>query len=222
VKPFSLRPFARSPKLLLFGVAIVAGAVASASVPIASADDISGLASLLGTSVHGFVAPRDIRWEPSGGVVADYTVGRRVLFLASETVNAPRDVYRASVRLSPEGHVLGMFPPKNLTATPLGDDHALVADEEHAAFATFVYGQEQTVTWLDLAGEHAEAPLPDEGVLDRVTAWFSRLEETGSGEGIHRVELSLVPPARAVGLEIPRGKAELRVDLIDGDGKRPW
>ena len=121
-------------------------------------------------------------------------------------MRGPRDVYRGRVRLTPEGHVLQIFGAKNLTGTPLGDDHALVVEGERAAFATYVYGQEQTVTWLDLHGERSSSPASDETVADRVMAYLTRLDETGSGAGIQRIEVSLVPPARAVGLSLAAGR----------------
>ncbi len=111
-----------------------------------------------------------------------------------------------------------LFAARNLTGTPLGDDHALVVLGDHAAFATFVYGQEQTVTWLDLGGERTAASGPDDGLADRVTNHVTRFEETGSFAGIARVEVSLVPPARAVGLTL--GPRDLTIDLVDDAGRR--
>jgi hypothetical protein len=152
--------------------------------------------------------------------LSDLVLGRRLLFLGSETVRGPRDLYRARARLTPEGRVIDLSSPRNLTSTSLGDDHALVVDGDHAAFATFVYGQEQTVTWLDLAGEHPAAGAAAETTLDRLTSYISRVEETGSGNGIHRVEVSLVPPARAVGLSLSAGTNMLTLELVNDAGQR--
>ena len=80
-------------------------------------------------------------------------LGRRVLFLARRAGEDTRDVWRARARVSPEGDVLEVLDAHDLTSTPLGDDHALVVRGDHAAFATRAYGQEQSVTALDLAGE---------------------------------------------------------------------
>ncbi len=211
---------ARRPKLLLVAAALVGALALSAGSQGDEAPSIQALASRLGAAVGGNVAPADIRWEPSGGVLSDYVLGRRVLFLASETVRGPRDVYRGRVRLTPEGHVLQIFGAKNLTGTPLGDDHALVVEGERAAFATYVYGQEQTVTWLDLHGERSSSPASDETVADRVMAYLTRLDETGSGAGIQRIEVSLVPPARAVGLSLAAGTNDLAIELVDDGGAR--
>ncbi len=204
---------------------LASGAVAAAlslGAVDAPAPTIEGLAARLGASVSGVVTPADVRWEPSQGAFADYVLGRRILFLASETPRGPRDLYRGRARVSPEGRVLEVLGAKNLTGTPLGDDHALVLDGDHAAFATFVYGQEQTVTWLDLRGEPPSRDAPgggEPGPIERLTEYVTRLDETGSGAGIGRVEVSLVPPARAVGLSLGPGGRELTIDLIDTEGK---
>ena len=211
---------ARWPKLRLFGGAAACALAASLAAPGVAAPTIDALAATLGGVAGGTVLPADIRWEPSEGAVVDYVLGRRVLFLASETVRGPRDLYRARVRVAPEGRVLDIFEAKNLTSTPLGDDHALVLEGERAAFATFVYGQEQTVTWLGLDGDRASLPGPDETFADRVTESLTRLSDTGSSAGIQRVEVSLVPPARAVGLAIEPGKNDLSIDLVDDRGAR--
>jgi hypothetical protein len=214
------RPLLRWRKIPLCLAAAAVGVglgLLAAPAPVAS---IQGLAAELGAEVGGVVTPADIRWEPSRGPILDLVLGRRILFLASETAKGPRDVYRAGARVTPEGRVLELLAAKNLTATPLGDDHALVLEGQHAAFATFVYGQEQTVTWLDLAGERDRDVPPDESFADRVTEYLTRLDETGSGRGIGRVEVSLVPPAQAVGLALAPSSSSLTIELIDGEGNR--
>jgi len=203
------------PRGRLVAIATLAGFGLSSVAPVVPPPSLGPLAETLGGAVHGVVSGADVRWEASGGVLSDYLLGRRVLFLASETARGPRDVYRARVRLTPEGGPIQVYGARNLTATPLGDDHALVLLGDHAAFATFVYGQEQTVTWLDLSGEHA--PPPD-SLADQLTEYATRFEETGAGAGIQRVEVSLVPPARAVGLALT-GK-ELTLELVDEQWKR--
>ena len=212
------RLVARWPKARLVFAVATGAVLLSAGADALPTPSLVGLTTELGQAVSGVVAPADVRWEPSEGAFSDYVMGRRVLFLASENAKGPRDVYRARARLTPEGRVLCLADAKNLTGTPLGDDHALVLSGEHAAFATFVYGQEQTVTWLDLNGEKATPASTEESAADRLTSYFTRLEETGSGTGIERVEVTLAPPARAVGLTL--GPSELTMDLALDDGKR--
>jgi hypothetical protein len=178
--------------------------------------DVASLAVALGRATNAVVRPEDIRWEPSRGVASDLVFGRFALFLASETEGAPRDVYRVRVRLSPEGHPLSIGTPHDLTSTPLGDDHALVVRGTRAAYATFAFGQEQSVTALDLSGEGAQNVTKE--LHDRAMAWITNLQRTGDGEGIARIDVTLDQPAQRVGLALSdRG---LDIELADDDRAR--
>jgi len=199
-------------------VAMVAAAgVAASMVEGATAHDVGELAELLSKASGSVVRPQDVRWEPSRGVVGDLLRGRFVLFLGSETADGPRDVYRASVRLTPEGRVLGVTGVYNLTATPLGDDHALVVNGARAAYATWSYGKEQGVTALDLSGEGAQNTATK--LADKVMAWITNVQQTGTGVGIGRLDVTFEQPAERVGLALastPDGET-LAIDLADDD-----
>lgn len=197
---------------------VFACAVVLSSVGPAPSPTVDGLASMLGDAIHGVVAARDIRWEASRGAFADFVLGRRLLFLGSEQPRGPRDVWRAGVRVTPDGHPLAVVEVHDLTETPLGDDHAMVVLGDRAAFATFAYGQEQSVSLLDLSGDQSSRVGPDEPVLERVTGWLTNLQETGSHTGAGRIDVTLEQPAIAVGLALQPGMLE--VDLLDGDGSR--
>jgi hypothetical protein len=186
---------------------------------------------MLGASTNCVVLPEAIRWEPSRGAVLDLVLGRRLLFLASDRPNGPRDVWRASVRVTPDGMLLGVADTHNLTSTPLGDDHALVLEGGRAAFATSAFGQEQSVTLLDLNDDDATPAWgagasprdvagsgESEPWLDGVTRWLTNARETGSGRGIERMDISLDQPALAVGLALHDGK--VTIDLLDPGGVR--
>ncbi|MEA2753054.1 MAG: hypothetical protein QOI41_7197, partial [Myxococcales bacterium] len=122
-------------------------------------------------------------------------------------------LHRTRVRLSPEGRPLAFASPHNLTATPLGDDHALVVRGSHAAYATFAFGQEQSVTALDLAGEGAQNVTKK--LHDRLMAAVTNWQLTGSGEGIGRVDVTLEQPAQRVGLAVT--DTTLDIALADDD-----
>ena len=183
---------------------------------VAPRKDIVDLAGALSEATAGVVEPRDVRWEPSNGVVSDFVFGRWSVFLASETKGAPRDVWRARVRLSPEGRPLEVVDAHDLTDTELGDDHALVIDDRLAAFATYAFGQEQSVTVLDLAGEGAQNKTTS--LADRAMAWVTNLQQTGSGDGVARVDVTLDSPASAVGLALT--PSVLTVDLANEPASR--
>jgi hypothetical protein len=194
--------------------ALVAVVLAARREPAAT--DVGGLAHALSRAAGGPVDPSEIRWAPSEGVFADLFVGRSAVFLARQAAGAPRDVWRARVRLAPEGTVLSVEGAWNLTQTPLGDDHALVAHGTSFAFATNAYGQEQGVTVLDLAGEGAQNLTVK--AHDRAMACVTNAQQTGACAGIARTDVSLDRPADRVGLAL--GDATLRVDLGDAQGVR--
>jgi hypothetical protein len=96
--------------------------------------------------------------------------------------------------------VLGVAGVHNLTATPLGDDHALVLDGTRAAFATFAYGQVQSLTTLDLAGEGPQNLT--EKLHDRAMAFLTNVQQTGQGAGVGRVDITFDEAPKAVGLRL--------------------
>ncbi|MGH7271310.1 MAG: hypothetical protein ACREJ3_12855, partial [Polyangiaceae bacterium] len=196
-------------------VALAIGAAVSREA--APARDLDALAVLLGREAGGAqVAPASIRWQDSGGVVADAILGRWALFLARAPGDDAGDVWRARVRVSPDGSVTGAGGAHDLTSTPLGDDHELVVRGEYAAFATRAYGQEQSVTLLSLAGEGSENQA--DRVIDRAMAAITNLQRTGSAGGIGRVDVTFESPARAVGLAL--GEDALGLTIASGDPRR--
>jgi hypothetical protein len=198
---------------LLVGAGVLASF--AANVDRSDASDVRELAARLSEATGALVQPDDIRWEPSHGALSDLALGRFVLFLGREAPDRPRDVYRARVRLSPEGRPLGIVASFNLTSTPDGDDHALVVLESHAAYATSSYGGEQAITALDLSGEGA-ASLPAKS-SDRVLAQVTNAQLTGSFDGIGRVNVTLDQPSRRVGLRLDAALDALVIDLADDD-----
>ena len=182
--------------------------------------DLSALGAALGQAARGpagdaRVVGDDIRWAPSEGSFADETSGRWAIFLARSAGEETRDVWRARVRVSPEGHVVSVGRAFNLTSTPLGDEHGLVVSGSHAAFVTRAYGQEQSVTVLDLAGEGATNRT--EKLADRVMAAITNWQQTGSPEGVARIDVTLESPAASAGLVL--GDAALTLALYDGDAR---
>lgn len=205
----------RTPLLALVGLGSMALGVAS-STPVAR--EAGELAGVLADASGAVVVPGDVRWEPSRGAVEDLFLGRFVLFLGSQSAGGPRDVYRARVRLTPEGAPLGVARVSNLTSTPLGDDHALVVRGTHAAYATFAFGQEQSVTVLDLAGEGTQNATKT--LHDRAMAWVTNVQQTGSGDGVGRIDVTLDQPAVRVGLAIEEDARTLVVQLADDERAR--
>jgi hypothetical protein len=179
--------------------------------------DLGRLALALGRAAGGAtVSVGDVRWAPSEGLIEDVISGRWVVFLARKAGEDARDVWRARVRLSPEGDALEVRSAHDLTDTPLGDDHELVVRGTHAAFATRAYGQEQSVTVLDLAGEGAQNKAIT--WVDHVMAGLTSWQQTGHLAGVGRVAVTLDSPARAVALEL--GEASLAMTLYATDARK--
>lgn len=194
---------------ILGGMAVVALVV---SFHEGRAADAKELATLLGGEADGlFVNEADLRWEPSGGVLSDWISGRSLLFLGSAHPDGPRDVYRTRVHLSPEGKVVGVGAIYNLTSTPIGDDHALVVSGTKAAYATWAYGKETSITALDLAGEGAQATAVK--LTDRWMTKVTNVQQTGSTAGIARFDITFETPADRVGLAI--SDRTLTIDAAD-------
>lgn len=197
---------------LAAGVAVIAGA-ASLLEGRAPEPTPEGVAAALAGASGLTVRAEDVRWEGSRGLASDLLFGRFALFLGSAGEGAPRDVLRARVRLTPEGRPLAVGRVVNLTSTPIGDDHALVVRGSRAAFATRAFGQEQSVTLLDLEGE-GEQNLTTRA-QDRAMAAVTNLQQTGSLAGIARLDVTLDQPSQRVGLALEDDG--LVVSLADDD-----
>jgi hypothetical protein len=126
----------------------------------------------------------------------DALLGRRVLFLAAPNGQAPgqgaRDLYRARVRVSPEGQPIDVRGLSNLTETPLGDEAGLEVRGRSAAFATTAFGRVQGVSFLDLTGPTKENGPSGAG---RLLFAATSLRKNGSLSGIGRLDVVMNKPA---------------------------
>jgi hypothetical protein len=145
--------------------------------------------------------------------MSDAALGRWAVFVARGASDEARDVWRARVRVAPEGAAIEVLEAYDVTNTPLGDDHGLVVYGTHAAFATRAYGQEQSLSLLDLSGEGGQNRT--EGLADRAMAAITNLQQTGAADGVGRVDVTLESPAGAVALVL--SDAALDIVLYDGD-----
>ncbi|MRG96469.1 hypothetical protein [Polyangium spumosum] len=184
----NLAAHARSRGLFVLGITLVALVIRVATSPAPPARSVEAIAAMLGASVNGSVGPEDFIWEERGGLIHDALIGRRVLFLAarpSGTDLAPtNDLYRAEVRISRGGRPVAVRRVVNLTNTPLGHEHDLVAHGRWAAYATSADGLVQGLTILDLAGDAAlqQARTRSERLRAAVENWLSESALRGIGE----------------------------------------
>jgi hypothetical protein len=186
------RPFLKSRAALL-GLALTLGCVSHCAVPSPPEKSLLGLSAALGRGTGGIVDDRDIAWEASPGFVTETFLGRHLLFLSSRAAGAPRDLYRARVRVTQGGQIIEVRDVRNLTDTPQGDDVGLEARGERASFATLAYGKIQGISVLELPGIRSQ---------DRPASWLDRallaltsLQQTGTLRGIGRTDIVLDVPA---------------------------
>lgn len=205
-----VRFFLHNYRLPILAFAVAAGAGSSLTRPSLQAASAPELRAALEQATGQHVDT--IAWEPSRGVLADQVSGRRMLFLASAQPNGPRDLYRARVRVSYEGKPLQLCDYTNLTSTPIGDEHGLAVVGSHAVYTTFSFDSEQAVTVLDLSGEGAQNLT--ESLADKAMAAFTNLQNTGSLDGIGRVDIAFDEPAHSV--EATLDGRKLTLDLERG------
>ncbi len=198
------------------GAAAVLATLARLLAPAPPARTVEGVAHLLGESIHGHVRPGDFVWEAPRGAWTESLVGRSILFLGADAPGAPRDVYRARVRVSLEGQPLSVSGVRNLTASPLGDEAALSADgphaERYAAFANTAYGAVTGATLLDLSGDGGVVGA--HGALDRLLGAITNYQETGSFAGLGRTSLAVETPLPSTQMTL--SKRELSLTFPDG------
>ncbi len=168
-----------------------------------------GLASMLGRAAGGAVRTADIAWEPSPGGFAQLLGGRRVLFLSSHD-HGPRNLFRATVRLTMDGRPVAISDLHNLSSTPIGDEQELVALGHRAAFAIRAYGRVGQVTALDLREQGATSEL---SAIDRLMSVVTNVQQTGSARGVHRTDVVLDAPEPHVALAFePDGRLSITAE----------
>jgi hypothetical protein len=149
------------------GLAQHAAAIPPASVP--------ALCGLLAQASSSQVGPDDVGWEPSRGAVRDALFGRGVLFRGQQGPGKPGDIFRADVRVTPQGKLLSVGAVYNLTHTPLGDEVALAVSGERAVFASVAYEAVQGITVLDFGARPERLWSGLNGGLLQLRSWL----ETG-------------------------------------------
>ncbi|MBK9266867.1 MAG: hypothetical protein IPM54_44705 [Polyangiaceae bacterium] len=200
----SARAYVRTRGLLVGALLILTLAVRCVSMPRPPERNVEAIAAVLGQAVGGTVKPDDFVWEGRGGVLHDALVGRRVLFLAARPAGAnatpTNDLFRAEVRLTRAGRPIALRRIVNLTNTPRGHEHDLVAFGQHAAYATMVGSAVETITVLELGGDMAawHARTRAERFASYVENWIS----TGSRQGIGRIETSFGTPPQTARFEL--------------------
>jgi hypothetical protein len=184
----------------LMVAAVLAAFIARVERPAPRERTVEGLASMLGEAAGGVVQESDLAWENSHDFLSELFAGRRILFLASPFPGAPRDLYRARVRLTFGGSPLDVWQVRNLTETPRGDEVGLELNGSRAVFATLAFGRIQGISVLETLGVR-EDDRP-RGIGDRLLFALTSFQRTGSFGGVGRTNIVLDLPARMAHLSL--------------------
>ncbi|MBM4363669.1 MAG: hypothetical protein FJ104_13385, partial [Deltaproteobacteria bacterium] len=143
----SLAAHARSRRVLaglVLGAALLRGLMA----PAPPERTVDALVRQLAEVAGAVVLPGDLAWEPSRGPLLDLLLGRGLVFLAARGDAGERDVLRARISVTPEGHPLGVRALAAVTRTPLADESGLEVRGRAAVFAATAAGTVRAVTVL--------------------------------------------------------------------------
>jgi len=185
-------------RALLLSAAALAAVLSRIRVEAPPPRTVEGVASALGAAAGGSVKPDDFLWEGRGGFLHDAFVGRQVMFLVSAAPGAPRDLYRARVRLTRAGRPISVSDVRDLSRTPLGDDRDLTGSGHHVAFVTSTPDGVQGVTLLDLDGPGAALGPWSARARAAIEGWVA----TGSTRGLGRVEVAFAQAPTEAKIEV--------------------
>lgn len=182
-----------------------------AETRVESNDEIvASLSHSLGTPIDS----REILWGPRGGAGNDLLLGRWVYFLArtpNEQGDAFRDLYRARVRVAPNGRVFSLGAVYNLTRTSLGDEHTLSISGDRAAVASRAFGQEQAIQIFELGGRTTSRAW-----VERFKDAVTEFQATGSAAGIGRSQLVFTSPIDALEPRLEKGALHFQMRTEKG------
>jgi hypothetical protein len=198
-----MRAYVRLRKRAL-GVALVLGVAWPALSPRPPERNVDALRSWLGARVHGSIAAGDLVWEPQGNVVSELLFGRGLWFLASAEPGGPRDVYRAWVRLAPNGQPLSVRRTLAVTHTPGADESGLLWRSERLAFATLAGGRIAAVSVLE----------PSSGAASPLTRLVAR-ETTGELRPFQRTDIWLDAAASSAAVTLDEQALHVELAAIE-------
>jgi hypothetical protein len=122
------------------------------------------------------------------------------------------EIFLATARLSPEGHLLDIDEIHDLSHTSGADDGLPVVHGSLAAYVVTVNGHPQAVHVLDLAGREPHE-YDELSRFQRFQVGVADLQATGQSSGVKRTVYALSPPPRTCDLAFtPAGVLEVKTD----------
>lgn len=158
--------------------------------------------------------PDDVHWLEPGPALGPFDRREPEVVFRARQGDEPADVYKARVRLSPEGRLLEVTGLYNLTETSSADEQALVVEGQRAAWAIGDAGRFYSIHLADFGGESIPR---DAGWtwLKRTQRRLANLQATGSLDGIGRRSFKLEPSASRLVLGFSGATL-----LVDADAQR--
>jgi len=200
--------FRRRSRVL--GACAALGLAAHGCLPRPPEPKLEELRTWLGQRIEHGVSVGDLRWEPRAGTLEELVFGRAVWLLAAPQPGAPRDLYRAWVRLAPDGQPLSVRRVVRVTDTPEADESGLVLNDGRLAFGVVARGRVRAVSVLE----------PARGGGPRVLSRLVARERTGDLDAFARTDLVLDANASAVAVTLEG--AVVRIDLGDAERKATY
>ncbi len=109
------------------------------------------------------IAPGELVWDASDGLLADFVIGRRLWFLGRTTKQSPRDLFDVRVHLTPGGAPLFGREARRVIDTALADERELRVTRERAAVLSDGGNQGITALWFERGAMAAtQARIPSE------------------------------------------------------------
>jgi hypothetical protein len=207
-----LRQYSRSRlSLLVFSAACGISLALCSSKSVTQ--DVDGLRSALGERVAGPVG--SLVWEPSSGIFGDFLVGRPLQFEArvrQGTTLAPRDIYRTLIRLSPEGNILSIAAPHNITHTSKSDESGLIGNQWLSGWVAQSHTSPSSISLIRFNSKVRRA---SDSWAGQVQLGLSRLLATGSWSGLDQIDI-IAPSAQAhMSLDLKDKELQLRTRVED-------
>jgi hypothetical protein len=196
--------------VMALAAAMAVGGTAWRAKSVSAPDRIGGLQKALSRrgleldteSVVWLDGPPLSTWRAVAGSVP-------VVFRARGAGEEPNDVYLADARLTPEGVLLGVSRPFDISETSAVDEQRPVG-----AAGRFAYADANgSIRLIDLAGEPS-APRSGWTRLERVQAAITRLQDTGRLAGVARYSYDVLPKPEKLRLTMTSTTLK-----VDADGR---
>jgi hypothetical protein len=191
----------------------VLGLVGHWLMPRAPERTREALGAWLGERLGGTVAGAEVGWEASRGVLGDFLLGRGLWFLGKPEHAKARDLFRASVRLLPNGQPLTLSSLHNLSMTPDADEAGLLVNDQRVLVATLGRGRVASLTAFDRA-EHAG--LVARLVARATTGLWAPLERTDVVVDAHAGAAAATLDGNLLDLELSGAAEAVKIDLERG------